>query len=365
MKCHIVGGWVRDRLLEEEGFPVRPKDRDWVVLGETPEAMVRRGFKPVGGDFPIFLHPKTHEEYALARTERKTAPGYHGFVFHAAPDVTLEDDLRRRDLTINAIAMDADGNLTDPYGGAADLRARVLRHVSEAFAEDPVRILRCARFAARFPEFTVAPETMALMRGMVDAGEADALVPERVQAEFQKGLETKAPERMFEVLLECGFWARLYADVPMEAPIRRAVGDVARAGHPMAARLAAMTLGMSSGDAAKAFLKALRSPVDAMEYALTLHAVRPLLTAPATLVNLRDFMVRADALRRPERAEDLIRFAKHLPEAEGDLKEDLRMKALAAWRSVDAGAVAHAQTDPKAIPGAVLEARTEALRAVL
>lgn len=363
MKCHIVGGWVRDRLLEQEGLPVHPKDRDWVVLGETPEAMIRRGFKPVGGDFPVFLHPKTHEEYALARTERKTAPGYHGFVFHAAPDVTLEEDLQRRDLTINAIAMDESGRLTDPYGGVRDLRGRVLRHVSDAFAEDPVRILRCARFAARFPDFTVAPETMALMRGMVDAGEADALVPERVQAEFQKGLETSAPERMFEVLIDCGLWARLYGDVPMDETVRRTVGDVARAAHPTAARLAAMTIGMTSGDAAKAFLRALRSPTDAMEYALTLHAVRTLLCAPATPENLKAFMIHADALRRPERAEDLIRFARHLPEAAKSGEDEARrLTALAAWRSVDAGVVARRQTDPKQIPGAVLEARTQALR---
>ena len=168
MKCYIVGGAVRDRLL---GLPV--KDRDWVVVGATPEVMQARGFRPVGKDFPVFLHPKTQEEYALARTERKVGRGYHGFTFHAAPDVTLEDDLIRRDLTINAIAEDDDGTLIDPYGGVADLRAGVLRHVSAAFAEDPVRILRLARFAARFAAFTVAPETQALMRHMVADGEVD------------------------------------------------------------------------------------------------------------------------------------------------------------------------------------------------
>src|SRR5688572_25667017 len=177
MKIYSVGGSVRDELL---GLPVQ--DHDYVVVGATPEEMVKQGYKPVGRDFPVFLHPETHEEYALARTERKTARGYHGFEFHAAPDVTLEQDLARRDLTINAIARDADGRILDPYGGAADLKAGLLRHVSPAFAEDPVRILRVARFAARFG-FRIAPETLELMRKMAAGGEADALVPERVWQE--------------------------------------------------------------------------------------------------------------------------------------------------------------------------------------
>ena len=175
MKTFTVGGAVRDELL---GLPV--VDRDHVVVGATPEQMVAAGFRPVGRDFPVFLHPQTHEEYALARTERKTAPGYHGFVFHASPEVSLEQDLARRDLTINAIARAEDGSLIDPHHGVADLAARVLRHVSPAFAEDPVRVLRVARFAARFRDFALAPETLALMRTMVDQGEVDHLVAERV-----------------------------------------------------------------------------------------------------------------------------------------------------------------------------------------
>ncbi|MFL6658548.1 MAG: multifunctional CCA tRNA nucleotidyl transferase/2'3'-cyclic phosphodiesterase/2'nucleotidase/phosphatase, partial [Massilia sp.] len=170
MQSYIVGGAVRDGLL---GIPVQ--DRDWVVVGATPEQMLALGFRPVGKDFPVFLHPETQEEYALARTERKTAPGYRGFVFHTSPEVTLEQDLVRRDLTINAIARAPDGTLVDPFGGQADLKNRIFRHVSDAFLEDPVRILRLARFAARFPDFTVAPETLTLMRGMVAAGEVDAL----------------------------------------------------------------------------------------------------------------------------------------------------------------------------------------------
>ena len=190
MKVYTVGGAVRDELL---GLPV--KERDYVVVGADPAEMVRLGFKPVGADFPVFLHPETHEEYALARTERKTGPGYKGFAFHAAPDVTLEDDLKRRDLTINAMARGEDGALVDPHGGERDLRAGILRHVGEAFAEDPVRILRVARFAARFG-FAVAPATMALMRKMVAAGEADALVPERVWQEISRGLMELEPSRM-------------------------------------------------------------------------------------------------------------------------------------------------------------------------
>jgi tRNA nucleotidyltransferase (CCA-adding enzyme) len=208
MRRYIVGGAVRDALL---GRPVN--DHDWVVVGSTPEAMVAAGYLPVGKDFPVFLHPQTHEEHALARTERKTAPGYRGFVVHADPSVTLEDDLRRRDLTINAIAQDEHGALIDPYGGRKDLEARILRHVSEAFAEDPVRILRLARFAARFHDFTVAPETMALVRQMVAAGEVDALVPERVWQEIATGLMEPRPSRMLQVLREGGALARLLPEV--------------------------------------------------------------------------------------------------------------------------------------------------------
>ena len=213
MKIFPVGGYVRDMLLRKRGFKLPEGDRDWVVIGETPEAMIKRGYLPVGGDFPVFLHPRSHEEYALARTERKTAPGYHGFIFHASPDVTLEEDLARRDLTINAMALAPDGFIIDPFGGQHDLAAGILRHVSPAFAEDPVRILRIARFAARLPSFSIAPETMALMRRMVDSGEADALVPERVLAEFTKGLRTATPCRMLDILTECGFCQRLYPEL--------------------------------------------------------------------------------------------------------------------------------------------------------
>ena len=212
MKIYQVGGAVRDALL---GLPVH--DRDWLVVGGTPEAMVAQGFTPVGRDFPVFLHPQTHEEYALARTERKSGHGYQGFTVYTSPDVTLEEDLARRDLTINAIAAPADWTgaeaVFDPYHGVADLQAKVLRHVTEAFAEDPVRILRVARFAARFTDFSVAPETMALMQTMVQAGEVAHLVPERVWQEISRGLMQAQPERMFAVLRECGALAVLLPEL--------------------------------------------------------------------------------------------------------------------------------------------------------
>jgi tRNA nucleotidyltransferase (CCA-adding enzyme) len=208
MQTYIVGGAVRDALL---GLPVN--DRDWVVVGASPQQMISAGYLPVGKDFPVFLHPQTREEYALARTERKTGAGYHGFLFHAEPNVTLEQDLARRDLTINAMAQDGNGRVIDPFHGRSDLRQRVLRHVTDAFREDPVRILRVARFAARFSDFEVAPDTQRLMREMVQAGEVDALVAERVWQELARGLMEDKPSRMFEVLRECGALAKLLPEL--------------------------------------------------------------------------------------------------------------------------------------------------------
>jgi tRNA nucleotidyltransferase (CCA-adding enzyme) len=216
MQTYLVGGAIRDVLLGRPG-----SDRDWVVVGATPEEMAAQGYLPVGRDFPVFLHPRTREEYALARTERKSAPGYRGFVVHASPEVTLEQDLARRDLTVNAMALPADraepspdlAHLVDPFHGRQDLQHKVLRHVTDAFREDPVRILRVARFAARFADFSVAPETLALMREMVAAGEADALVPERVWQELARGLMETKPSRMFELLRDCGALAVLLPEV--------------------------------------------------------------------------------------------------------------------------------------------------------
>ena len=207
MKVYRVGGSVRDELL---GRPVT--DRDWVVVGATPEELQAAGFKPVGRDFPVFLHPRTREEYALARTERKSGRGYHGFVFHTSPDVTLEQDLERRDLTINAMARAEDGTLVDPFDGAADIERRMLRHVSPAFAEDPLRVLRVARFAARL-DFGVAPETEALMRELVASGELATVAAERVWQELARGLMEPRPSRLLAVLRECGALAQLLPEV--------------------------------------------------------------------------------------------------------------------------------------------------------
>jgi tRNA nucleotidyltransferase (CCA-adding enzyme) len=210
MEKYLVGGAVRDQLL---GYPVN--ERDWVVIGETPESMTKQGFRPVGKDFPVFLHPNTHEEYALARTERKTAPGYKGFVVHADVDITLEQDLQRRDLTINAIAMTPEGEYIDPYGGRVDLEERLFRHVSPAFAEDPVRILRVARFAARYHHlgFKLAPDTQELMRAMVNAGEVNHLVSERVWAELYKALNETSPSAFFYTLMDCGALEKIFPEI--------------------------------------------------------------------------------------------------------------------------------------------------------
>ena len=227
MQAYRVGGSVRDQLL---GLPVA--DRDWVVVGATPQQMIDKGFRPVGKDFPVFLHPQTKEEYALARTERKTGPGYKGFAVHFAPGVTLEEDLARRDLTINAIALAEDGTITDPFGGRRDLQAKVLRHVSESFTEDPVRILRLARFAARFADFRVAPETMALMRRMTASGEVDALVAERVWQELARGLQEARPSRMIEVLRDSGALQVLLPELGEAAHFNARQAAADRTGHP-------------------------------------------------------------------------------------------------------------------------------------
>jgi tRNA nucleotidyltransferase (CCA-adding enzyme) len=208
MKTYLVGGAVRDSLLE---IPI--KERDWVVVGATVQEMLDLGFKPVGKEFPVFLHPKTRDEYALARTEKKIGRGYHGFEFHADPDVTLEEDLKRRDLTINALAQDDDGTIIDPFHGQQDLKNKILRHVSNAFAEDPVRILRVARFAARFADFKIAPETMQLMKNMVQTGEVNALVAERVWQELERALCERHPKRFIEVLRECGALKIIFPEI--------------------------------------------------------------------------------------------------------------------------------------------------------
>lgn len=326
MNKFVVGGVVRDELL---GLPVA--DRDWVVVGATPEDMVRQGYRPVGRDFPVFLHPETHEEYALARTERKSGRGYRGFTVYSAPDVTLEADLARRDLTINAMARDEAGRLIDPYGGEKDLRAGVLRHVSDAFEEDPVRILRVARFVARFG-FRIAPETMQLMRRMVDSGEADHLVAERVWQEFARGLMEAHPARMLEVLAECGLAPRLLPELKNE---RAALERAASAGAPLPVRFAVLTWGLEE-DAVRALCERLRAPNEDLELAQAASRCRPLLAA-RDAPGLLELLKRADAIRRPERFAQLL-AAVRLAEPAVDLQ---RVEtAFAAAAAVDAGAIA-------------------------
>jgi tRNA nucleotidyltransferase (CCA-adding enzyme) len=307
-------------------------------VGATPEEMVRRGFKPVGKDFPVFLHPETHEEYALARTERKSGRGYKGFTVHAAPDVTLEDDLRRRDLTINAMARDADGKLIDPFGGEKDLRAGVLRHVSEAFAEDPVRILRVARFAARFG-FQVAKETMELMRGMVRSGEADYLVPERVWQEFSKGLAEPRPERMLEVLDASGLGKKLLGEVKTRPgqfsgslPVRFAL-----LGWPLDEK------------EVEALAERLKVPNEPRELALLAARNRQRLRAAhaAKPPELLELLKRTDAFRRPERFGELLEAARL---AEPGLDTRRLERARVAAESVDAGEIASKASSAADIP---------------
>jgi tRNA nucleotidyltransferase (CCA-adding enzyme) len=350
VKAYVVGGAVRDELL---GLPVQ--DRDYVVVAATPEEMAAQGFKPVGKDFPVFLHPQTKEEYALARTERKSGRGYKGFTVHAAPDVTLEDDLRRRDLTINAMAKAPDGTLIDPFGGRKDLEAGVLRHVSEAFAEDPVRILRVARFAARFG-FQVAPETLELMRSMVAGGEADYLVPERVWQEFSRGLAEPHPELMFEVLGRSGLAAKLLGEVK---PIREILARAARAGASVPVRFAVIAWPHQEAEVA-ALCERLKAPNEVRDLALLACRHRmalrgAALASPAALLEL---LKRTDAFRRPERFEELLEAARL---AALDVDTQRLRRALAAAAAVDAGAIAAKAGSPAEIPRLIDEARERAI----
>ena len=372
MKIFPVGGYVRDMLLRKRGFKLPEGDRDWVVIGETPEAMIKRGYLPVGGDFPVFLHPRSHEEYALARTERKTAPGYHGFIFHASPDVTLEEDLARRDLTINAMALAPDGFIIDPFGGQHDLAAGILRHVSPAFAEDPVRILRIARFAARLPSFSIAPETMALMRRMVDSGEADALVPERVLAEFTKGLRTATPCRMLDILTECGFCQRLYPELRLSAQLRGRLHRARLANFPVDLLLAVLASGIE-GEAknlkaptpGRQFLARIRASAQAQEFAQILtggttggiEKLRNITTFEDTI----EFLRQLHALRKPGRAKLLLALRNAvLQPPEGSAETIKLAQTMRAWTSVDAGAAAQTAASPKEIAQKVLTARVQA-----
>ena len=401
MQIYSVGGAVRDELL---GLPVQ--DRDYVVVGATPEDMVRLGFKPVGKDFPVFLHPVTHEEHALARTERKTAKGYKGFQVYAAPEVTLEQDLARRDLTINAIAKDAQGKLIDPFGGVADIKAGILRHVSPAFAEDPVRILRVARFNARF-DFRIAAETLQLMRDMVQSGEVDALVPERVWQELAKGLLESTPSRMFMALRECGALAKIlpevdalfgvpqpekyHPEIDTGIHVMLVVDFSATRHYSLPVRFAALTHDLGKGttppqewprhigheqrsvELVKILCTRLRVPSDCRDLAIIVaryhgDAYRALEARPTTLLKL---LQSVDAFRQRERFEDFLRACEcdycgrpGYEDKKYQPAEFLRA-VLQAALSINTSDIAKQWVEPELIKQHIYEERVRAIKAQL
>jgi tRNA nucleotidyltransferase (CCA-adding enzyme) len=401
MKIYEVGGAVRDRLLGRQ-----VSDRDYVVVGATPEQMEQLGYRPVGKDFPVFLHPQTHDEYALARTERKTARGYKGFEIHASPEVTLEEDLARRDLTINAIALDAEGRIIDPHHGVADLKAGILRHVGPAFVEDPVRILRVARFCARFG-FQVAPQTMELMREMVRNAEVDHLVAERVWQEISRGLMEATPSRMLQTLRECGALSRILPEVealfgvPQPAAhhpeidtgihILLVIDYAARQNYSLPARFAALTHDLGKGATPRerwpqhigheeksvqlleALCQRLRVPADCRDLGLlvarhhgTVHRAAEL--RPGTVLKL---LSAVDAFRRPERFEVFLAacgadFFGRAGEPRPDYPPIRILGATAAAaRGIDAGLIALEAGEPAAIAAAVETARLKAITETL
>lgn len=352
LDIYVVGGAVRDHLLG-----LTAGDRDWVVVGATPEIMAGRGFMPVGGDFPVFLHPQTHEEYALARTERKSGRGYRGFVFHAGQDVSLEEDLRRRDLTVNAMAMSPDGRLIDPLDGMRDLQSRVLRHVGDAFLEDPVRLLRLARFAARFDNFTIAPETMLLCRSMVENGEVDALVPERVWQEFAKGLMSRRPGRMLDVLAESTALARIAPALVWDADAAKGLQNAACADLGLEQRYALMCLSSSP-----ALQEQLRAPTACRDMARLLPAVISRLRLAGQAGQPADWLgliESCDAIRRPGRFLEVLQAAACITDPGSTAQWSARLDAV---QSVDAGKIARAaQGRPELIRQRLHQARLQAL----
>lgn len=402
LEIYCVGGAVRDELL---GLPV--KDLDYVVVGSTTEAMLDLGFKPVGKDFPVFLHPKTHDEYALARTERKVSKGYKGFIVHADPDVTLEDDLRRRDFTMNAIAKGEDGMLIDPHKGQQDITDKVIRHVGDAFIEDPVRILRAARFSARFEDFTVAPETMLLMQQMVADGEVDALVSERVWQELSKGLMERNPSRMFEVLRVCGALQKIlpeldrlwgvpqpvkhHPEIDTGVHVMMTIDYAAKQEFSLTVRLATLLHDLGKGTTPNDMLprhighdergaklvkevsKRLRIPNDCSQLAYIVakfhikeHQVMQM--KPSTLLT---FLIELDAIRQPDRFEAFLQACES--DARGRLglegtpipQADVMRKALKAANNINAGDVAKKQSTPEQIKQAIFKARLVEVKAVL
>ncbi len=400
MQIYLVGGAVRDEQLE-----IAHKERDWCVVGASPDELLADGYKQVGKDFPVFLHPKTNEEYALARTERKTAPGYHGFAFDFSPEVTIEEDLLRRDLTINAIAKDDHGNLIDPHGGLRDIKNRLLRHVSDAFGEDPVRILRVAKFAARFSNlgFSVAGETMTLMKQMVEAGEVDALVPDRVWKETEEALRGKCIHVYFEVLRSCGALKKLFPDVDRLFGVPQpkkwhpeidtgvhtlmVLQQAENLSADLEVRFAALTHDLGKGTTPQEELpshpgheirscKLIRKMSDQLplpratrDLALIVaefhtHCHRALELRAKTIVKVLE---RADAFRRPQRFEQFLIACEADSRGRTGLEDrpypqaDFLRAALAAATSVDAARIAQ-ETSGSKIPEAIRKARLSAVQ---
>ena len=401
MNIYLVGGAVRDELLGLE-----PGERDWVVVGATPDEMLARGFRAVGRDFPVFLDPESNEEHALARTERKTAPGYRGFAVHASPEVTLEEDLRRRDLTINAMARDAQGHLIDPYGGRRDLELRILRHVSGAFVEDPLRVLRIARFAARFTSlgFTIADETLALMRDIAASGEMDALVPERVWQETRRALGESRPDVFFATLRDCGALVKVFPEVdalfgvPQPAKWHPEIDtgvhtlmvlrQAAALSDDLAVRFAALTHDLGKAETPRscwpshpghearsmklvdALADRLRIPNELREVALRVaeyhgHCHRAAELRPATLLAVLEAV---DAFRRPRRLEQFLLACEADARGRAGLEDrpypqaELLRRAFAAAADVNAAAIAARATGGAEIARRLRDARLRAIK---
>ena len=402
LNIYCVGGAVRDALL---GISVQ--DQDYVVVGSTTDEMLSLGYRPVGKDFPVFLHPKTHHEYALARTERKVAKGYKGFTVHASPEVTLEEDLARRDFTMNAIAKAVDGSLIDPYHGQADIEQKIIRHVGVAFVEDPVRILRAARFSARYTDFTIAPETMTLMRQIVEDGEVDALVSERVWQELSKGLMEKKPSRMFDVLRDCGALKRIlpeldclwgvpqpekhHPEIDTGIHVMMVLDYVAKQDYPLPVRYAALMHDLGKGTTPKDELprhighdersaklvktvsERLRVPNDCSELAYMvakfhIKAHQVLMMKPTTILK---FLIDLDAIRQPERFEAFLAACES--DARGRLgleqvavpEADMLRKALKAATNIHAGAIAQQYEGTAQIKQAIFNARLAQIKLVM
>lgn len=402
LKVYAVGGAVRDELL---GITV--KDHDYVVVGSSEQEMVTLGYQPVGKDFPVFLHPKTHAEYALARTERKTAKGYKGFTVHASPEVTLEQDLARRDFTMNAIAKSDTGELIDPYQGQQDIAQKVIRHVSDAFVEDPVRILRAARFSARYVDFTIADQTMALMQDMVNHGEVDALVPERVWQELAKGLMEAKPSRMFEVLRQCGALKKIlpeldclwgvpqpekhHPEIDTGVHVMMVLDYTAQQNFELPVRYAALMHDLGKGttpedvlprhighdvrgaDIVRDVSKRLRAPNACAElaYIVAKFHIKAHMVMEMKASTVLKLLMDLDAIRQPERFERFLLTCESDARGRLGLEQatlpghDLLRKALQAATEIDAGKIAKQHQAPAQIKAAIYEARLEKVKAVL